>query len=172
MDSGSEGGQIKMDVKAIRGGLDNSKIAKSPKHIIDLSLADTDSILPDTNYTGRILSARLIIPNAALTDKVSKIDLCIEILGEDGQRIGALNDSGWTPNEKGIFVRHFTFGRILIQRYLDELEVEKPLPEFYHSDPVISNWDKFGCSLAGRICRLRPRRKACDPLHKADQTKA
>jgi AAA domain len=60
--------------------------------LIDLTLADSDKILPDTDYVGRVVSARLIIPNSELTDKVFKIDLCIEIL-EGDQRIGALNDN-------------------------------------------------------------------------------
>ena len=82
-----------MDLTTVRARLDASKTTRTPKHLIDLSLADTGGIQPDTRYIGRIVSARLIISNSKLTDKVPKIDLCIEILGEDNERIGALNDN-------------------------------------------------------------------------------
>jgi hypothetical protein len=70
-----------------------SKIpSKMPSHVIDLSLADSEAILPDTQYVGRIVSARLINSNPALTDRAAKIDVCIEILGNEEERIGAIND--------------------------------------------------------------------------------
>jgi hypothetical protein len=81
------------NINDLKNRLDASKSTKARKHIIDLSLGDTGDVLPDMDYDGRIISARLIIPNAELTEKVSKIDLCIEILGDAGQRIGALNDN-------------------------------------------------------------------------------
>jgi hypothetical protein len=79
------------DIKDIKARMAASKI--TPKaHVIDLSLADSEAILPDTQYVGRIISARLINPNPALTDRVAKVDLCLEILGDQEERIGALND--------------------------------------------------------------------------------
>jgi hypothetical protein len=81
------------DISDLKNRLEGSKVTKTSRHLIDLTLADSGKILPDTDYVGRIISARLIIPNSELTDKVSKIDLCIEILDDDGQRLGALNDN-------------------------------------------------------------------------------
>src|ERR1700720_4015459 len=80
------------DISDLKSRLERSKITKTSRHVIDLTLADSGKILPDTDYVGRVVSARLIIPNSELTDKVSKIDLCIEIL-EGDQRIGALNEN-------------------------------------------------------------------------------
>jgi hypothetical protein len=81
------------DVNDLKSRLEESKVTETSRHVIDLTLADSGKVLPDSDYVGRIISARLIIPNSELTDKVSKIDLCIEILDDVGQRLGALNDN-------------------------------------------------------------------------------
>jgi hypothetical protein len=67
-----------------------AKCVKTPSLTIDLSLADTGDIQPDTEYVGRIVSARLINPIG--DERTPKIDICIEILNENEERIGAIND--------------------------------------------------------------------------------
>lgn len=73
----------------IRTRLGSVKVT-SPAVTIDLSLADTGDIEADSTYVGRVVSARFINPNSE--DRSPKIDVCIEILGTDGNRIGVIND--------------------------------------------------------------------------------
>jgi hypothetical protein len=75
------------DLKAKIGA---AKRVKTPSLTLDLSLADTGDIQADSKYVGRILSARLINPIG--DERAPKIDICIEILGENEERIGAIND--------------------------------------------------------------------------------
>jgi hypothetical protein len=65
---------------------------KKSKLMIDLSLADTGNIQADTQYVGRVVSARLIDLSKSASERTSKIDVCIEILGDGEERLGALND--------------------------------------------------------------------------------
>jgi hypothetical protein len=70
--------------------LASSRFAKPAAHLIDLTLADTGDIEAESTYVGRIISARFINPTS--TDKLMKIDVCVEVLDTEGKRIGVLND--------------------------------------------------------------------------------
>jgi hypothetical protein len=62
--------------------------AATPKIVLDLTLADAGELTPDTTYLGRVVSARVV----AWEDRTPKIDLCVEVLNNDGKRIGVINE--------------------------------------------------------------------------------
>jgi hypothetical protein len=70
-----------------------SKIGKTktsaPKIVLDLTLADAGDLEPDTTYLGRVVSARLLVREG----QTPKIDLCIEVLSNAGDRIGVINEN-------------------------------------------------------------------------------
>jgi hypothetical protein len=74
-------------IDKIKSKLGKTKIATS-KMVLDLTLADEGDLTPDTTYLGRVVSARII----AREDRTPKIDLCVEVLNEAGNRIGVINE--------------------------------------------------------------------------------
>ena len=74
----------------LRSRLSTSRIGKPPVPTIDLSLADPGDIEPNSTYIGRIISARFI--HSSTQERTDKIDICIELLNIEGQRLGILND--------------------------------------------------------------------------------
>jgi hypothetical protein len=79
------------NISQIKARLAASKIAAGPVNpVVDLSLSDSGSIEADSTYLARVMSTRLINPTQS--DRAAKIDLCLEALDTDGDRIGVLNE--------------------------------------------------------------------------------
>jgi hypothetical protein len=57
---------------------------------VDLSLADSGTLEAESTYLARVVSARLVAPTSS--DRTPKIDVCLEALDTDGNRIGVLNE--------------------------------------------------------------------------------
>lgn len=58
--------------------------------VIDLSLADNGSIEAESTYLARVINARVV--NPTYSDKSPKIDLCLEVLDAEGNRMGVVNE--------------------------------------------------------------------------------
>jgi hypothetical protein len=81
------------DINSLKAKVAAAKpVGKKSDLILDLSLADSGDIQTDTRYVGRIISARLIDLRNSGSERTSKIDVCIEILGDGEERLGVLND--------------------------------------------------------------------------------
>jgi hypothetical protein len=79
------------NISQIKARLAAAKTVASPvTPVVDLSLADSGSIEADSTYLARVISTRLINPTQA--DRAAKIDLCLEALDTEGNRIGVLNE--------------------------------------------------------------------------------
>jgi hypothetical protein len=72
-------------IDKIKSKLGKTKIS-APKIVLYLTLADEGDLEPDTTYLGRVVSARLLV----IEDRTPKIDLCVEVLSNAGNRIGVI----------------------------------------------------------------------------------
>jgi hypothetical protein len=78
-----------MSLADLKSKLGKSKVT-TPKVVLDMTLADSGDILADTPYLAKVVSARVIVPQDKT--RTPKIDLCVEALDDDLNRIGVINE--------------------------------------------------------------------------------
>jgi hypothetical protein len=78
-------------ISQLKAKLGKAKV-NGNKVVLDLTLAEVCEVEADKTYLARVKAARFI----HLEEKTSKIDLCVEILTNEGARIGIINDNLFT----------------------------------------------------------------------------